>query len=295
MPVKMPEIKHVYKNHHIDSAVWAHYFPRKDDIIISSGFKSGTTWMQTIIAHLIFENEAGIPWPIQTASPWVESTWRPLKTLEHINRQKHRRFLKTHLPLDGIPYYPFVKYIVLARDIRDIGISLWNHYSNYTEFIYRRFNTLPRSPENIHCFLETWLSRGWFSWEHEGFPFWGVMHHLMTWWEHRDMPNMFFIRFEDLLEDPAGRICEVADFLGVSLTKKRLKFIVSQTRFETMRENSEKIWQNPHKIWKNGGDTFFFKGKFGNWKSVFSPVELEQYKKTSIRVLQPDCKLWIEK
>jgi aryl sulfotransferase len=28
-----------------------------------------------------------------------------------LEAQEHRRFIKTHLPLDGLPYFPQVKYI----------------------------------------------------------------------------------------------------------------------------------------------------------------------------------------
>ena len=48
-----PEIIHVYQNHHLDSTRWNVYKPRDNDIIISSSYKSGTTWTQSIIRELI--------------------------------------------------------------------------------------------------------------------------------------------------------------------------------------------------------------------------------------------------
>ena len=41
-------------NHHFDSTIWNDFRFRDDDIIIATYAKSGTTWMQQIIAQLLF-------------------------------------------------------------------------------------------------------------------------------------------------------------------------------------------------------------------------------------------------
>jgi hypothetical protein len=41
--------------------------------------------------------------------------------------QQHRRFIKTHTPLDGIPLHPGVTYIVTARHPLDTFVSLCRH------------------------------------------------------------------------------------------------------------------------------------------------------------------------
>ena len=41
--------------------------------------------------------------------------------------QQHRRFIKTHTPLDGIPLDPRVTYIVTARHPLDTFVSLRRH------------------------------------------------------------------------------------------------------------------------------------------------------------------------
>ncbi|MCP4176955.1 MAG: hypothetical protein GY756_04240 [bacterium] len=51
-----PKITHVYQNHHLDSTRRNVYKPRDNDIIISSSYKSGTTWAQSIIRELIVYN-----------------------------------------------------------------------------------------------------------------------------------------------------------------------------------------------------------------------------------------------
>lgn len=99
--------------------------------------------------------------------------------LADLAAQNHRRVLKTHLPLDGLPYDPHVKYVFVGRDARDVFMSMWNHYRNFTNQAYTIFNTVlgrvggefPRCPDDIHEFWRNWMTRGWFDWESDGYPF----------------------------------------------------------------------------------------------------------------------------
>ena len=147
----------------MDSTRWDAYSPRDDDIVISTSIKSGTTWMQVIVRELIVHgldsHEASIserippqrvppdrrPLPDNGSSFWLEATFtREIGTLyETLEAQQHRRFIKTHLPLDGLPFYSQVKYLVVGRDARDVFMSLWNHYAHYTDDFYQRINEAP--------------------------------------------------------------------------------------------------------------------------------------------------------
>ena len=54
-------------------------------------------------------------------SPWVDLRVPERKAkMERIEAQKHRRFLKTHLPLDALPYHKNVKYVYVVRSGLDI-------------------------------------------------------------------------------------------------------------------------------------------------------------------------------
>jgi aryl sulfotransferase len=55
-PRKVRELQ----SHHFDSTIWNEFEFREDDIIIATYAKSGTTWIQQIIAQLLFDGEEGL-------------------------------------------------------------------------------------------------------------------------------------------------------------------------------------------------------------------------------------------
>src|SRR4051812_10838120 len=116
-----PRRTRTYRNHHLDSTRWDHVRLRPDDIVISTSIKAGTTWMQRIISLLLF-GRGSLPGPLQALSPWVDAAWYgPIGPLAAtLEAQQHRRFMKSHLPLDGLPFDPAVRYVMVGRDTRDV-------------------------------------------------------------------------------------------------------------------------------------------------------------------------------
>src|SRR6476660_7616371 len=104
-----------YRSFINDSGRWDGFALRDGDIIISTPSKCGTTWMQMICALLIFRTP-DLPASLATLSPWVDMLTRPVDdVVRDLESQTHRRFMKTHTPLDGIPDHPGVTYIHVAR------------------------------------------------------------------------------------------------------------------------------------------------------------------------------------
>ena len=92
-----------YRSADEDSGRWAGFQFRRGDIVISTRSKSGTTWMQMICALLVFQTP-DLPAPLGQLSPWLDFLATPLdEVLARLDAQRHRRFIKTHTPLDGIP------------------------------------------------------------------------------------------------------------------------------------------------------------------------------------------------
>lgn len=300
MTQMLPEVTQIYQNHHLDSTRWKHYIPRADDIIITTSPKSGTTWMQLILKHLVIgDTESGV---LGDFSPWFDARWNPLERfIPEIEGQTHRRIIMSHLALDGLPYFPQVKYIVVCRDGRDVFMSLWNHYSHYSDNFYALLNDtpglvgdpLPRCPNDIHAFWQMWITRGWFEWESEGYPFWGNLHHTQTYWTFRHLPNIMFIHFNNLLANPVHEISRVADFIEAPVTEEQIENIASATSFTNLKRNSEKILGG-YTAFQGGSKTFINKGTNGRWRDVLTDAQLELYDAALERLLTPDCRHYLE-
>src|SRR5918997_952744 len=88
-----------------DSARWAGFRFRPDDIVISTPPKCGTTWMQMLCAMLVFDATEFYR-PLGDISPWLDMQTSDLAAvMAELDAQDHRRLIKTHTPLDGLPYH----------------------------------------------------------------------------------------------------------------------------------------------------------------------------------------------
>src|SRR5512139_3293324 len=110
------------RNHTMDSRRWYDFRFREGDIVVATWAKTGTTWLQQILGQLIFGLVEGIP--VFDRSPWIEHRcFAKEAMLEMLQAQTHRRFVKTHLPVDALVYSSRAKYIYIGRDGRDV---LWS-------------------------------------------------------------------------------------------------------------------------------------------------------------------------
>jgi Sulfotransferase domain len=73
--------------------------------------------------------------------------------------QTHRRFPKTHLPIDGLPIYSEVQYIHVARDGRDAALSMHNHFTGFSKEKLKQFDEMDSRTKlfasHIHAFQAT--------------------------------------------------------------------------------------------------------------------------------------------
>ena len=303
MESRLPKRTRTYKTHSLDSTAWDGFEPRAGDVIITTALKAGTTWMQTIVGNLIFQDQK-MPGPLWQLTPWLDSKGGdPLEDkLKLLESQTHRRFLKTHLPLDAMPYFPVVKYIFVGRDGRDVFMSLWNHYRHLEPDVIDWFNSYPERaddpfpvcPDDIHEFFQMWMTKSWFTWEYDGYPFWSLFYHLKSWWGYRHLPNILFVHFNDLLADLGGQMRRIAKYLEIEIDEAVWPALVDKATFKTMKANAESVVFGGGNFLTGGAQRFLHKGTNGRWKGVLTEDELNQYDKVATERLSPDSKRWLE-
>ena len=298
----LPVVKHLYRNHSMDSLRWNFFTPRPGDVVVATSYKAGTTWVQVIVANLIFSGK-DLPGSINEMAPWLDSRPMPLElVLSELEQQNHRRSLKTHLPLDSLPFHQNVQYIYVARDPRDVFMSWWNFYSHFTPQTIAAFNSvpgrvgpeLPPCPKDIHELWRGWMTRGAFEWETEGYPFWSVLRHAQSWWDYRALPNIELVHYADLLADLEAGIRRIAKFLEIDPPAAAWPTIVRNCTFAEMKAHGAELMPRMTVALKGGSDSFFHKGTNGRWQDVLSAEELKLYDAAAERELTPDCRRWLE-
>ena len=183
---------------------------------------------QTIVANLLFPDD-DMPAPASDLSPWLDFRLFPSNWCSASwEAQEHRRFIKTHTPLDGLPYFLKAKYICVSRDPRDVFMSLLNHWGNHTDGFYMAANSTPgRVGDEFPRFggyqgdLEKLDKPSWFDWEIGGYPYWSHLSYALTFWDHRDMENIAMVHFNDLRADLDGEMRRIADYLEIDVPDEK--------------------------------------------------------------------------
>src|SRR5258705_4214020 len=133
MATPLPDRTRSYITAVSDSTRWDGFRARPGDIFVCTPVKSGTTWTQMLCAMLVHQSTT-FPQPLNRLSRWLERHRDPLdEVLASYEAQPHRRIVKTHTPLDGLPDYPEVSYVFCGRDPRDVFCSGLDHMDNASE------------------------------------------------------------------------------------------------------------------------------------------------------------------
>lgn len=292
-PVLNPRKTRELHNHHIDSTIWNDFAFRPDDVIISTYAKSGTTWTQQIVGQLIFKGEEGVNVP--ELSPWVDMRIpaREMK-IPALEAQTHRRFLKTHLPLDAFVFRPELKHIYIARDGRDVVWSLHNHHSNGNDLFYQLINEtpgrvgppLPKADPDIRRYFLNWL-------ENDGAPFWSMWDNVRTWWTARNHPAVLMLHYADMKKDLEGTVRKIAAFLEIELDEETFARVVEHSSFDYMKKNAASAAPLGGVIFEGGASTFVNKGTNGRWRDVLTAEDNALYETRALAELGPDCARWL--
>lgn len=291
--IEWPKRTRDFHNHHFDSSVWDHFTFRDDDIVIGTYAKSGTTWTQQIVSQLIFEGEEGLN--VGELSPWIDMRVPPMEEkIAAVEAQTHRRFVKTHLPVEALLFSPKAKYVYIVRDGRDTLWSMYNHHSNGNEMFYAMMNDtpglvgppMPRCDKPILEYFRHWV-------ENDGDPWWSFWENISSWWNIRNLPNVKLIHFANLKKDMPGEMRKLAAFLEIPIDESKWDAIVEHCTFDYMKEHADLTAPLGGAVWEGGGKTFINKGTNGRWKDTLTPEDVARYEEVALEQLGPECAHWV--
>lgn len=274
-----------YHGQMADSARWERFELRDDDVIISTPSKCGTTWMQHIVGMLLLD-VTELEAPISELSPWLDMLIRTDdEVFAMLAGQPHRRFIKSHTPLDGVPEHPGVTYITVIRHPLDVALSDLDHTRNTVPgraIGLRDAATGVRVPLSGHEPAPsdpTELLR-WFIDNSNGPTGSGpngladFCQQASTYWHRRHRPNVHLFHYQDLWDDLDGEMRHVAAALGVTVDEHRWPAFVDAATLGSMRARADVAAPEAHQgFWRSPAD-FFRRGGRREWASLLSDDEI---------------------
>jgi aryl sulfotransferase len=287
-----------------DSTRWDDIALRDGDIVISTSPKSGSTWTQMICALLIFQS-TDFPRPLDAMSPWFDSLLHPREEIvAELSAQRHRRFIKTHTPLDGLPYDERVTYITVGRDPRDVAISWDNHLANtnFPTLMALRAaavgaeeaggpppGPLPEPPESARD--RFWLWVGSPAEDMIGLP--AMLHHLSTFWQMRDQPNVVLLHYQEMQDDLEGTMRRLAARLGIEVPEEKWPELVKAASFGEMRSRADELAPDGS-VWVDRTQ-FFRRGMSGQWRELLDADDLRRYQDRVKELADPELVDWVHR
>jgi aryl sulfotransferase len=303
MLLMKPERTRDYTSFLFDSTRWNDFELRPNDILVCTSYKSGTTWTQMICAMLVHQNP-DLPKPMLVMSPWLDIRLANMSDInQELGSQQHQRIIKTHTPLDGLPWHDDVHYVYCGREPRDVFMSSISHRNNikperFMEIMLEQGNTPPAEPpeelpDDINELFKIWMSNSTFEWERDGAPFWSHFQHAYTYWKHRDLPNIHFLHYADLKADLEGEMKKLALQLGIEVPDEKWPELVSAATFSSMKEKADMTAPDTnHGIWQSDSQ-FFNKDTNEQWRGAQSDENVSMYEQVSRQRYDHDMLIWL--
>jgi hypothetical protein len=225
---------------------------RDGDVWISSPIKSGTNWMMNIVHQLLTGGDADFD-SIYGVVPWPEFVDRPGQPAAEVHERVAampagvRRAFKTHSPP---PATPFVKagqgkdmrYVIVFRHPDEALVSAKVFFEMHTEAFFDQWQ-VPKAamtrPDFPTFYREVVDAKGM-----QGAVF-GL---LAAWWPLRHEPNVLFMHFTDLKQEPAAALRKVASFLGVTPNATQWSAIEQYCSFPWMKDHESQFETFPNTL-----------------------------------------------
>ena len=297
-----------YRTFMFDNARWEGFEFRDDDIVISTSPKCGTTWTQMLCALLIFQ-DSHFPRPLSHISPWLDQQTRRLDTVfATLEAQRHRRFIKTHTPFDGLPIDDRVTYLCVGRDPRDVFVSMDHHWANMDMDAVRRArhaavgdsdaeellsrSSLVNRPDAARERFRLWIDND-LPPEQVSSSLRAVLHHVDTFWVQRDRDNVALFHYADLQADLVAEMERLAEVLDIDISAQRLQDLAVTAGFEEMKGRAGELVPNADiGIWRDM-NSFFHQGNSGQWRGLLAGEDLAHYEDRVRELATPELAEWI--
>lgn len=184
--------------------------------------------------------------------------------LEEVGRERVEglldpRVIKTHLPFAMTPHHPETRFVYVARNPFDCAVSFYHHTKGFVQhyaFSDGNFD------DYFECFVRGEVDFG------------DYFENVLSWFAHRNDPNLLFVTYEEMKADPERAILRIGEFLGpehdATVRDESLRHrILEHSSFDSMSKDQTR-WASERAA---GASAFVRKGVVGDWLNHFSPLQ----------------------
>ena len=234
--------------------------PTAHDVLVCSYFKSGTNWTMQIAVQIAHRGRAEFE-HVHDLVPWPEMPDRlgyavPLDVAEpRRSSPTGLRIIKTHLPLDDVPYSPAARYICVARDPKDVFVSSYH--------FVRAMVLGPLMPTVAH-WLDAFLS--------PDAPVGSWARHLASGWHARRRSNVLFLTYESMHADLGATVDAISAFMGVQLQADERAAVIERSSFAYMKRVGHKF-DAPGAPWAERRGSMMRRGESGTSAELLTPEQ----------------------
>lgn len=274
-----------------DNRRWDMVNIRPDDVIVVTPPKCGTTWMQTIVA-LLFSGDPKVETELSVKMPWVDIRIREMpEVAERLEAQSHRRSMKSHTPMDGLPLDDQAHYICVFRHPLDAHFSFRKHMRNIP---MSWFDTWYPEDDADGITFRRFLDGGAEGFDGDAMPLANILQHYKAATALADRPNVSLFHYADMTRDLAGAFASLSGLLGISHSAAVMDSLVQAATFDNMKENAARYAPSGGKGFFKSDSEFFSSGTSGKWHGKLTDKELAAYDAIMNAHLKPEDLEWLE-
>lgn len=205
------------------------YEANAGDLFICSYPKCGCTWLQSMIWRILHNGE-GMKGHIRDNIPFLD--FDGSESIMKVQPSDGYKVIKTHFPYVWVPKHPLAKYVFIAREPKDVCVSLYYHVKGFEGYNWSD----GRFDDFVDLFLDGKADAG------------DYFEMLDDWLQLESTDSIHIMLYEEVILDQREEIRKLAKFMGSELEAKLiaesgsiLESIMENTTFRKMHEQ-EKNW-----------------------------------------------------
>ena len=280
-----PPPRKPYKGSITDTDRWNAVDLRAGDVFVCTPPKCGTTWTTSIVTMLCAGRTDIAP---QKLIHWLDASFMPLDdVVDGLRAQDGQRCIKSHTPMDGIPWRADAHYITVYRHPIDMMLSLRKHLAN-------EVSTGDDHPylQDADTALKSFATKEPTDYDDDTLA--TFLTHFRASVQMPRPDNLLILHYADMLAAPRAAIAQIAAHIGIDADDALLDAVTEATSFGNMKANPDRFTPYADKGYWHDPQAFFHSAGTRKWEGEVSDEALALYHAKMTANLPADQIDWLE-